>query len=66
MQQTNPPKSVSVNGVAAPILNAGSDQSSADALAASTVNAAYYNQSLQTTFTKVFDTTGNTQIMASF
>lgn len=66
MLQTPPPHSVSVNGANVPIINSGSDQASADALAASATNAAYYNQSLQTTFVKVFDTNASAQIVGSF
>jgi alpha-glucosidase len=53
--KTTQPTSVIGNHGAVPLINAESDQASADALAASATDAYYYNQSLQTSFIKVFD-----------
>jgi alpha-glucosidase len=62
---TPSPNSVTANGQTLPIVQAGSDNDSANALAASTVNACYYNQSLKTTFIKIFDVAPNTPINPS-
>jgi alpha-glucosidase len=53
--QTTKPVSVTANQIALPFIDAGTDSGSANALAASTVDAYYYNQSLETIFVKVFD-----------
>lgn len=42
------------------------DADAASALAASTVNTFYYNASLKTTFVKIFDTSADITIKASF
>ncbi|MGC3990288.1 MAG: glycoside hydrolase family 31 protein [Chthoniobacteraceae bacterium] len=55
---------VQVNGTALPFINQGNDQASANALAASTVDAYYYNASLQTTFVKIFDTSADVTLTA--
>jgi len=66
MLQSGPPSAVTVNGAGVAILNLGSDQASSQALAASAVNAAYYNQSLNTTFTKVFDVAAHAVVVGMF
>ena len=66
MLQTSSPRQVSVNGNTVPLLNSGSDQASAQALQDSSVNAAYYNQSLQATYIKVFDTQSTAQVVGTF
>lgn len=53
--QAAPPTAVDLDGSNLPLLDAGSDDASADALAASAVNAYYYNTSLETAFVKIFD-----------
>ena len=58
--------SVAVNSLTVPILQAGSDEASAAQLAASTVNASYYNAGLATTFVKVFDTQPDAQVVGTF
>ena len=63
---TPAPVSVSVNGLTVPILQAGTDEASAAQLAASSVNASYYNASLETTFVKVFDTQADAQVVGTF
>jgi len=49
-----------------PIIAAGSDTAGAAQLAASMVNACYYNTSLQTTYVKVFDVAAQAQIVGTF
>jgi hypothetical protein len=66
MLATNPPVSVTVNGQTLTLIQTGDDGESAAQLAASTVNACYYNTSLRTTFVKVFDTQSNAQIVGTF
>jgi alpha-glucosidase len=66
MLATNPPVSVTVNGQTLTLIQTGDDSESAAQLAASTVNAYYYNTSLRTTFVKVFDTQPDTQIVGTF
>jgi len=63
---TPSPMSVTANGAALPIVQAGSDEASADELAESTVNACYYNQTLQTTFVKIFDRDRDMVVIATF
>jgi alpha-glucosidase len=64
--QTQKPVSVTRDGAAIAMIDAGSDKASADALAASAVDAYYYNQSLQTTFVKLFDNESDTTLVANF
>jgi alpha-glucosidase len=66
MLATAPPVSVTVNGTSVPIIAAGSDTAGAAQLAASMVNACYYNTSLQTTYVKVFDIAAQAQIVGTF
>jgi alpha-glucosidase len=66
MLDTAAPVSVAVNGNLVPVIAAGSDSAGAAQLAASAVNACYYNTSLRTTFVKVFDVTPQTQIVGTF
>ena len=63
---TPPPVLVAVNGAAIAIIVAGSDQAGANQLAAALANAAYYNQSLRTTFVKLFDTGPQLQVLGTF
>jgi alpha-glucosidase len=63
---TPPPLSVTAGGQALPLLTAASDNAAASRLAASTVNAYYYNQSLQTTFAKIFDVSKNLTVVGTF
>lgn len=63
---TSPPASVTVAGSAVPILAGPTDDDSAALLAASTVDAAYYSNSLKTTFVKVFDSGADTSVGAAF
>ncbi|MDR3436943.1 TIM-barrel domain-containing protein [Telmatospirillum sp.] len=60
------PLSVSIAGVAVPILQAATDDAAAALLAASAVNAAYYNQSLRTTFVKLFDQASDMSVVGTF
>ncbi|QEE28809.1 DUF5110 domain-containing protein [Terriglobus albidus] len=64
--QTTHPASVTVNGTAVPDLTSSNDQAGASALAASNVNAFYFNVSLQTVFVKVFDTASVLTAVANF
>jgi len=64
--RTQQPTGVTVDGNALPFINVGSDNGSAQALAQSTVNAYYYNQSLQAAFVKVFDVSADTTISAAY
>jgi alpha-glucosidase len=57
--QTTKPVSVTADQNALPFIDAGTDSGSANELAASTVDAYYYNQSLETIFVKVFDVAAN-------
>jgi alpha-glucosidase len=66
MLDTAAPVSVAVNGTPVPVIAAGSDSAAADELAASAVNACYYNASLRTTFVKVFDAAAQAQIVGTF
>jgi alpha-glucosidase len=63
---TPPPISVTVGDQVLAILTAASDEAAANLLAQSAVNACYYNQSLQTTFAKVFDVSANVSIVGTF
>jgi alpha-glucosidase len=63
---TPPPLSVTAGGQALPQLTAASDNAAASLLAASAVNACYYNQSLQTTFAKIFDVSGSLTLVGTF
>ncbi len=63
---TPPPLSVAVNGTRVGIIAAGSDQASAEQMAASPANAAYYNHSLRTTFVKLFDAAAQLQAVGTF
>ncbi len=63
---TNPPAFVKMNGSDLPLINAGNDSSSAEALANSSNSAYYYNASLKTTYIKVFDKITPTELLASF
>jgi alpha-glucosidase len=60
------PRSVTANGAALPIIQAGSDTASANQLAQSAVNACYYNASLATTFVKIFDVAPDMVVVATF
>jgi alpha-glucosidase len=61
------PLSITANGQALPpLIQASSDEASANLLAESVVNAGYYNQSLQTTFIKIFDVSPNMVVVATF
>jgi alpha-glucosidase len=64
--RTPSPTTVTANGQALPVVQAGSDSASANALAESAVNACYYNQSLQTTFIKIFDVSANMTVVGTF
>jgi alpha-glucosidase len=66
MLATPAPVSVAVDGRALPVIQAATPEASAAQLAGSTVNAAYYNPNLQTTFAKVFDVSADTQIVGTF
>jgi alpha-glucosidase len=66
MLGTPAPVSVTVDGAAVPIILAATDSASAAQLADSTVNAAYHNGSLQTTFIKLFDVRPDTQVVGTF
>jgi alpha-glucosidase len=63
---TPSPLSVTANGQVLAIIQASSDEASADQLAASAVNACYYNASLQTTFVKIFDVNPDVVVVATF
>lgn len=63
---TTPPTGVTAGGNALPKMKGNTDAEAANALAASTVNAYYYNTSLKTTFVKIFDTSADITIKASF
>jgi alpha-glucosidase len=63
---TPSPVSVTANGAVLPVIQASSDEASADQLAESTVNACYYNASLQTTFVKIFDVSPDMVVVATF
>ena len=56
---TTPPTGVTAGGSSLPQMTGSTDPDAANALAASTVNAFYYNHSLQTTFVKIFDTSAD-------
>jgi alpha-glucosidase len=66
MLDTNVPTTVAVKGAALPGISGGSDSANAAQLEAAAVNAFYYNQSLRTTFVKVFDTSAQTQVVGTF
>ena len=63
---TPSPVSVTANGQALPVIQASTDQDSANELAESAVNACYYNQSLNTTFIKIFDVSPQMVVVATF
>ena len=60
------PTSVTANGTKVSQINVGDDNKNANALAASTANAYYYNNSLQTTFVKIIDDTSSMTLRVSF
>jgi len=60
------PTSVVANGAALSPIQNGNDEQNANALAASGSNAYYYNNSLQTTFVKLFDDTSSMTLRISF
>jgi alpha-glucosidase len=64
MLQTKKPISVTGNHGPLPLIDVGTDNGSADALMASQIDAYYYNQSLQTTFVKIFDIDADSSIIA--
>jgi alpha-glucosidase len=66
MLQTPIPISVAVNGTPLTIIAGATDQASADQLAASSANIAYYNHSLSTTFVKLFDTSPQLEVVGTF
>lgn len=59
------PTNVQLDGVALPLIDAGNDNASANTLAASTVNAYYYNASLNATFVIIFDTSADVTLTAA-
>jgi alpha-glucosidase len=63
---TPAPVSVTVDGTAVPVILAATDTASAAQLADSTVNAAYHNGRLRTTFIKLFDTRPDTTVVGTF
>jgi alpha-glucosidase len=63
---TPEPLSVSVGAQAVPVGHAASDAGGMAQLADAAVNAAYYNQSLQTTYVKLFDAGPDLQVTAIF
>ena len=60
------PSSLTANGTKLSQINVGDDNKNANALAASTANAYYYNNSLQTTFVKLIDDTSSMTLRVSF
>jgi alpha-glucosidase len=66
MLATSAPLSVAVGGTPLTIIAAATDEASADQLAASTANAAYYNHSLTTTFVKLFDAAPQLDVVGTF
>ncbi len=66
MLNTSLPISVTANGQTLTLIQTADDNESAAQLAASTVNAYYYNTSLRTTFVKVFDVEPDTRIVGTF
>ena len=60
------PSSVIANGTPLALVQGGSDEQNANALAASTSNAYYYNQSLKTAFVKIFDNASSMTLSVSF
>jgi alpha-glucosidase len=59
------PTDVQLDGIVLPLIDAGNDNASANTLAASTVNAYYYNASLNATFVKIFDTSADVTLTAA-
>jgi alpha-glucosidase len=66
MLATPAPVSVTVGGAPLTLIAAATDEASADQLAQSTANAAYYNQSLATTFVKLFDAGPQLEVVGNF
>ncbi|WP_437935707.1 TIM-barrel domain-containing protein [Sorangium sp. So ce341] len=63
---TTSPTGVTAGGSPLPRVTGSSDGDAANKLAASKVNAFYYNESLRTTFVKIFDTSADITVKASF
>ncbi len=60
------PSQVEINGQPAPNIIESTPDEAASALAASSVNAYYYNVNIKTAFAKVFDNASNLQVTATF